>query len=254
MPAAILIPALATVGAGAAAAGASIYGASKNSQANEAASAATERSNAAALAEQKRQDDLTKQEFDQQQAAAKAQWDAQQQNLAPYRAASGQALSRLGDLFGLPLGGGGSAPTPQSPGSTPPQTGSTPSATSQPSGSSAAPTVDWTADPQTLSKQIAAYYQSRGTTPAPSSVAYWVSKAPELVARGQQLGDPTYATKRLSQADEFGSATSPTGTAPTSSASSFTLNPDMMIPSTIPNALATPYSPVIPMSQLMRSA
>lgn len=50
---------------------------------------------------------------------------------------------------------------------------------------------------------IAAYYASRGVTPFATSVDYWASKWPALVARGEELGDPNYAMNRLAAADEF---------------------------------------------------
>lgn len=62
--------------------------------------------------------------------------------------------------------------------------------------------VDWNAPPDQLSQQLAAYYTKRGA--APSEVPYWVQHAQELVQRGQELNDPGYADKRLSQSEIFG--------------------------------------------------
>lgn len=71
-------------------------------------------------------------------------------------------------------------------------------------GSSAAsrplPTFDPSmGDPTTA---ISAYFKAQGVSD--QETPYWVSKWPELVARGQQLNDPQYALKRLATADIFG--------------------------------------------------
>jgi len=72
-----------------------------------------------------------------------------------------------------------------------------------PSGSiAAAPTVNPANGD--LGAQVAGYFKARGVAPNPTSVGYWVSKWPELTARGVELGDPNYAMKRLAAADEFG--------------------------------------------------
>lgn len=75
--------------------------------------------------------------------------------------------------------------------------------------------------------KLNAYFASRGKTPYPTSIDYWISKWPELVARGREIGNPNYAFDRLSQADEFGGGWSPapaaggaTSTAGTGSTSS----------------------------------
>lgn len=47
------------------------------------------------------------------------------------------------------------------------------------------------------------YFASRGATPAPTSIDYWMGKQQELNQRGQQIGDPDYAMKRLAAADEI---------------------------------------------------
>lgn len=117
MPAAVLIPALATAAGGAAAAGASIYGSKKNSQAarasaqyqaNQANYAADleAKSAADALAFAKQQEDQRHQEFVSTQAQNKAIYDAdvarqqamydqRQANLAPYRTFGYGSLAQL---------------------------------------------------------------------------------------------------------------------------------------------------------------
>lgn len=55
-----------------------------------------------------------------------------------------------------------------------------------------------------IGPQAEAYIRSMGGTPNPTSAGYWQSKWPELVARGQEIGDPQYALKRLAAADELG--------------------------------------------------
>lgn len=92
-----------------------------------------------------------------------------------------------------------------------------------------------------IGPQAAAYIQSRGATPNPTSAAYWQQKWPELVARGQEIGDPNYALKRLAAADELGG-----GGAPASSGLRF-----MPMSGTLASAI-TPYQqqPVTPALQL----
>jgi len=53
---------------------------------------------------------------------------------------------------------------------------------------------------------IDAFFKSQGAPGTETS--YWVQQWPALVARGQQLGDPTYAAKRLAAADVFGGGAS----------------------------------------------
>lgn len=161
---------------------------------------------------------------------------AQLANYGQYAAREGR-LATLGDMMGMPGRTPApppnfltSSPTTPTSSTTPPggaPSGGVPGVPASTSTSAATPQVDWTADPATLAKQIAAYYQSRGTTPAPTSVAYFVNKAQELVTRGQQLGNPNYPNERLAAADEFGggagsSSTSPSAATPASSASTVT--------------------------------
>lgn len=78
--------------------------------------------------------------------------------------------------------------------------------------------VDWSAAPNVLQGQLAAFFTKRG---APTSeVPYWVGKAQELVARGQELKDPLYASKRLAAADIFGGGQA-SGGSPMGQAQSF---------------------------------
>ncbi len=62
--------------------------------------------------------------------------------------------------------------------------------------------IDWTADPATLTQQLTAFFASKGVPP--TEVPYWVSKAPELVARGKEINNPNYAMDRLNAADSLG--------------------------------------------------
>jgi hypothetical protein len=220
------------IGAGTAVAG-NLYGASK--QAGAATTAAQIQSDAAtsAAAIKAKSDAAALAYTEQHDAQTRADSNAAQlANYQQYVQKEGR-LATLGDMMGMP--GRTPAPPPSfltSDATVPPSTttvpGSTPSGTvaggtattaagsSGSASSNAMPSVDWTADPATIAKQVSAYYAARGTTPAPTSVAYWVSKAPELVARGAQLGDPNYGNTRLSQADEFGGA--PASSAPASAA------------------------------------
>lgn len=117
MPAAVLIPAIATAVAGGTAAAASIHGSNVQSKDNRLAAAASEKANTAALEEQRRQDAQAKAQFDQQQKQQADQWNQQQQVLAvqdarkdPYRQASRAALLHLSDLLGINIGSGGPDP------------------------------------------------------------------------------------------------------------------------------------------------
>ncbi len=155
---------------------------------------------AATLAYEQQQAAQTQQNFNTTQEANYGQWAARQGNLGALNSALGMAPRNV-PAYVQPV--------------TVPPSGSLGGATTPPSGStSSTPAASTPVDGSPAS--IAAYYQSRGTTPAPTSVAYWASKWPELVARGQEIGDPTYAMKRLSQADEFGGGgeTAPTTTTP----------------------------------------
>jgi hypothetical protein len=80
--------------------------------------------------------------------------------------------------------------------------------------------VDWTAAPDKLGQQLTGYFTSRGVNPG--EVPYWVSKAAELVQRGQQLNDPAYADKRLAAADVFGAIGGRPAAAPAGSIASMT--------------------------------
>jgi hypothetical protein len=60
------------------------------------------------------------------------------------------------------------------------------------------------------SSAISAYFKAQGVSD--QETPYWVSKWPELLARGQELNDPQYALKRLAAADVFrGAPTSAPG-------------------------------------------
>lgn len=60
-----------------------------------------------------------------------------------------------------------------------------------------------------LRSQIENYYKSRGVTPLPTSIDYWLGKKGELDARGQQINNPNYFWERLAAADEFGGGGGP---------------------------------------------
>jgi hypothetical protein len=130
------------------------------------------------------------------------QWAAKQRQLGTVGQALGLPARDIPAYVPLPAYGGGT--TAPAPGTGPAGTvapgvvgpGPGPSATS-----GGLPQID---PSKPIGPQAAAYIQSRGGTPNPSSADYWQSKWPELVARGQQLGDPLYAQKRLAAADELG--------------------------------------------------
>ena len=118
------------------------------------------------------------------------QYNQQQQRLQPYRNLGNFALGLPNDAAPPPI--------------------QLPSFSSQSSGGSSAapsgalPQID---PSKPIGPQAAAYITSMGGTPNSTSADYWQSKWPELVARGQQIGDPLYAQKRLAEADELGGGT-----------------------------------------------
>ena len=73
----------------------------------------------------------------------------------------------------------------------------------QPSGSGGLPTAT---SGDALRQQIRDYLIANGGDP--SETDYWVRKWPELMARGEELGNPHYATDRLAQADSLGGGAS----------------------------------------------
>lgn len=233
MPAVLALPAFwGAVSAGVGGA-AGIYGAHKVSQSTDKATAASIAGNNAAIAEQQRQDAEQKRQFDAQQSASKAQWDAQQQNLAPYRAASASALSSLGDLLGTHF--------------------DVPASPSQPSssGSSGGDTTVPPAPSDLTSALQAANKIAYGGTAKHTDPSYWQSL-------WQQ--DPAYAWKRMlgwqaggSDAATSGPYAGQSSAAPKSAASSsgMTSLAPFMTPSNTPATNAT-YAPVIPISQVMR--
>lgn len=83
-----------------------------------------------------------------------------------------------------------------------------------------------------LASQISGFFKSKGVSDA--ETPYWVSKWPELVARGQQVGDPNYAMTRLSQADVFGGGAPGSMTAATSKPLPFAPPPSGTLNSYLP--------------------
>lgn len=143
--------------------------------------------------------------FNRQQAEADFQ-NSEGSRKANYDqwAASQRRLQTLNDLLGL-----GPREIPAYvPGKDPNFTGSgpgtvvsgtqgpsgTPTSTGTPSGPSAP--VDGSP------ASISAYFKSKGVSD--SETPYWVGKWPELMARGQEIGNPNYAMDRLAAADVFG--------------------------------------------------
>lgn len=87
---------------GLAAGGASAYGAHRASKANEKAAEISDKANTEALAFEREKEATRKAEWDRMMAEEEARWDAEQERLAPYRAASEGALAQLVSLAGLP--------------------------------------------------------------------------------------------------------------------------------------------------------
>jgi hypothetical protein len=118
--------------------------------------------------------------------------------------ASRSKLNSVADLLGMPHESiPGYVPLPPSPigASGPGAPAGAVSGGAQPaSGAGATPAINWSSP--TLAADLSAFFKGRGVSD--HEVPYWVAKAPELLARGQQLNDPQYATKRLLEADVFG--------------------------------------------------
>jgi hypothetical protein len=130
------------------------------------------------------------------------QWAAKQRQLGTVGQALGLPARDIPAYVPLPAYGGGTttpAPGPGPAGTVAPGVvGPGPGASATSGG---LPQID---PSKPIGPQAAAYIQSRGGTPNPTSADYWQQQWPALVARGQQLGDPQYAEKRLAAADELG--------------------------------------------------
>lgn len=120
------------------------------------------------------------------------QYNQQQVRLQPYRNLGNFALGLPNEAAPAPL----QLPSMQSSGQ---------------QSSRALPKID---PSKPIGPQAEAYITAQGGTPAPTSGAYWDAKWAELTARGNEIGDPNYALKRLAAADELGGGG---GSAPTSS-------------------------------------
>ncbi len=215
---------LGTALAGGAAAGATIYGAKKSASSNTQAadiaakaqadaSAAQTKSNEETLAFQRQQ---AENDYRNQEITRKANYDQY--------ASSQNRLKFLDSAVGLP-----ERQVPDYVASQDPNFLGTPSAgqvLTKPASSGPAPAVNWSADPNTLSKQLTDYFAAKGA-PA-TEVPYWVSKAGELVQRGKELNDPTYADKRLAAANILGGGgsapASPSYASPAASAPVYSAN------------------------------
>lgn len=185
--------------------------------------------NAEALAFQKQQAENA---FQNSEAARRANYD----QYADQR----RRVGSVGDAFGVP--GFGDVP-PYVPGVDPNLTGtggapSVGDVLSGPSSSGGAPSVNFSAPADQLTAQLNAYFKSRGV--ANTETPYWVSKAAELVARGQQLNDPNYAMKRLAAADIFGGSSGATAPPPVGSVGDY-LSPQYS---------RAPIAPALPLPSL----
>lgn len=89
------------IGTGAAV-GAQVYGANRASGAARDAAQASDRAAREALAFEREKEKRRQEEWDRMMREEEARWNAEQERLAPYRAASEGALSQLVSLAGLP--------------------------------------------------------------------------------------------------------------------------------------------------------
>lgn len=217
-------------------AGAGIIGAKLNSSAQrDAAKMQTDAATSAAaiqgqtadktLAFQRQQAETDWQNAQQTQKANYDQWAAGQGRRRSLAAMTGinygadpayqPGIDPRFDTGATPLPGAAAPTTPGAPGA-------------PPSGA-----IDWTAPPAQLSSQLSAWFKSQGVSD--HETPFWVSKAGELVARGQQLGDPNYPMSRLLKADVFGGSG---GSAAPSSTSNTSVAPAMPLTSAATPTLA----------------
>jgi len=228
---------------GAATTAGTVYGAKKQSRAaTDSAKLQTDAANHAADLQAKAAAEALA--FQRQQAEADFQnSEASRRGNYDQWAAAQRRLQTLNDLLGLgpreiPDYVPGKDPNLDTTGA--PGGATTPPGTTPPTGQGAGATgVDWTSP--NLAAQLSAYFKSRGV--ADTEVPYWVGKAPELVARGREIGNPNYANERLAAADIFGGAKPTTAPKPTTSPYS----------GTVGAILAPPYkrqviAPATPMS------
>lgn len=200
----------AVAGAGATAA-TGIYGANK--QAGAANDAARLQSDAAKAAATQQDAAAQRAEAFQRQQAENEWRNSERVQRANYE----QQRARLGTIaqFGSQYGINGIAMPDYVPGVDPGyDSGGAAPASSGPTSSgtiagSAPPGINWTAPPDQLAQQISSYYKAKGVSD--HETPYWVSKAAELVARGKEIGDPTYADKRLAASEVFGGGAAPKG-------------------------------------------
>lgn len=102
MPAAILVPALATVIGGGAAAGASIYGAKKAGSAADKSAAAQSAASREALEYTKEKDRVERADALAAERANYEQYMARERRLSPYRSAGQGASNTIASMLGLP--------------------------------------------------------------------------------------------------------------------------------------------------------
>jgi hypothetical protein len=110
--------------------------------------------------------------------------------------------------------------------------------------------IDWTAPDPQLAAQLSAFFKSKGVPD--TEVPYWVSKRPELVARGQEINNPNYANDRLFAADILGGGrAAPAATkAPPLSMATLAYAPTGAAPILAPGVtgMPAPYAPRRPYS------
>lgn len=233
--------AIASLIAAGAGAGASAYASHKQGE------AANATADAAKYGADKQDAAAQRAEAFQRQEAENAWQNAQQTQQSNYNQQKARygMISQLGGQFGLPSMTmpdyvPGIDPHYTDGGSPPPGTISGgPPSSGAPSGPSSAPSgIDWTQSGPQLAQRLSAYFKSKGV--ADSEVPYWVAKAPELVARGQELKDPEYANKRLAAANIFGGGA---GTVAGSRATAPMTAPSPYTPIAPLTGIPTPYQP-----------
>lgn len=256
------MPALIPVALGIGGAIAGVYGAKKSSEATENASTLSKESSDKAIALQTSQDAETKREFDAQQSALQNQWNAEQSIKAPYRAVGQQALSNIGSLLGqnfAPAIASASSAAPVLPSSA---TAPTSTATT-PTSSSSNPL-----DPSAINAQLNANYQALGVKPTgpgtgPTDSAYYAQKIAQTGGLTPQnisywFGPSGRIASDLGKsgtASGGGSTLSPAMTAQQKATSTPSVAMPLSLGDQTPfNAAQTPYTPVIPMSALLRTS
>lgn len=204
-----------------------IYGANKQASANDHAAELADEATRRAEVFSREQAETGWQSNEHTQHANYDQWRARQNAI----------MGSLGQQLGINY-----TPPEYSAGVDPRYTGGgAPAPGAAPSGQASTPSgIDWTKSADQLSSDLSAFFKSKGVSD--HETPYWVKEAPNLVARGQEIGDPDYANKRLAAAEVLGGGT-PASAAPAPRQTLATFVSPKFLPYQTGTPLPTPYQP-----------